>query len=261
MKLNEAITLTEGLSPVLFHAVPLDKALWIIKNQLLRSDKRGHISFSRSRTNTFMANMGENMEGHDGVIVVLELDGRKLMANHKGRAVDSFAPSRDEEDEYSRDPEFDYMEDRIILPNGQGNIKIPNNGVFAIHFIDNDGNDSNKAAKVFNTISHPNKYVYETIRDFQQRKMVDPSALQSEFNILGRRVSNEFQFLDILDDIMSGSVFDPTNQDISEFAKAFDKWKHDSDVKTEMKELVRAYNMNGVRITKASELLSKSHLL
>ena len=261
MKLTEAITLMEGLSPVLFHAVTLEKAIRMIQHQALRSDKRGHISFSRSRTNKFTENMGEDMEGHDGVIVVFEMDGRTLMANHKGRAVDSFAPSRGDFDEhtYSRDHDFDYMEDRIVLPNGQGNVAFPRNSVIAVHFIVNEGRDIKKAKSLFDKI--PNrKFVYHTIRDFQQRNIADDDALEREYKVGNMMIRSADDFIELIEDIKDGMIY-PNLNDLSDFKRAYNTYGKDKRVLPALRELIMAYKVNNIRISRPSELLSKADQL
>lgn len=261
MKLREAITLEEGISSVLFHAVTLDKARWILKNKKLKADKRNAVSFSRSRTNTFMHNMGSDMEGHDGVIVVIEFDGQSLAHNQRGRPIDSFAPSRGDfdYDSYSRDPDFDYMEDRIILKNTR-EMDFKPNAIRSISFIENDGYDIRQAKAMYDSISGVPKFIYSSIRDFQQRKV--KHSFDVGVVIGGKTIDDPEEFADFIDSLLMGYSISPSQSDISNFNTAFKKWKDVPEVKNAIKEILSVYKIErGVSIRNSGDILRMSDQL
>lgn len=131
MRIEELIQeLTEGLSPVLFHAVPSKKWNAMAKKNppvLFTSNhlnKYRVVSFSRNRSNRFLFTDHSDESGIDLVrdlTIVLEFDGRKFAERYKGKSIDPYAPQRDEDfydpeelQDYTKNPEWDAMEDRLI---------------------------------------------------------------------------------------------------------------------------------------------------
>jgi hypothetical protein len=204
--------------------------------------------------------MGNDMEGEDGPIVVFELDGRSLISNHKGQAIDSFAPpdDRDELKAYSRDPDFDYMEDRIVLKNTR-ELKIPKNSVIAIHVILNEADDLDLAKKIFERVTIKKKFVYTTIKNFQQRKNISPEgAFVNEYSIQGSEpIKTEDDFISFLEDVQSGYITGAsTEQDVKTFVSLYHKYKDSREVNLMMTSIVKIYKEEyDIKIRTVSDIM------
>lgn len=138
MKLTEL--LTEGLSPVLYHATGIDRAISILRANAIKaapvvgagrdSDVNGNakganfVSFARSRTGGYIHSVPSSLT------VCFEFDGRALQANYSGRAVDYFSVKK-----FRSRSQFE-LEDRVITHDSE--IKNIQRYIDVIHVIYSD---------------------------------------------------------------------------------------------------------------------------
>lgn len=142
MKISEL--LTEGLSPVLYHATGIDRAISILRANAIKAtpvvgvdrdsdvngDARGanFVSFARSRTGGYIHSVPSSLT------VCFEFDGRALQSNYSGKAVDYFSVKN------SRSRVQFELEDRVITHDAE--IKNIQRYIDVIHVIYSDLPDS-----------------------------------------------------------------------------------------------------------------------
>lgn len=177
MRLNEAIQLNEGLSPVLYHATSMNGVKRILTTNIIKlSPWHGrewyYMSFSRNKNNGFIPYLmslsnreiqEEKFNPRSDVFAVIEFNGLSLSRNYKGTAINAFHdPLADSE--LDEPVEFHFMEDRLLsrkpeLKNARRHIK-------SIAFITN-GREVNPAVMQSLGMSF-DVTAYESVRDYMR---------------------------------------------------------------------------------------------
>lgn len=113
MKLNEAITLEEGLSPILYHATSMKGLLSILRSNKINLSRDGinrgryYMSFSRNKSNDFIRYLmqlsrfdiqEEQFDPKRDIFAIIEFDGRKLSYNYAGSPFNTFYDPSTQED-------------------------------------------------------------------------------------------------------------------------------------------------------------------
>jgi len=178
MKLDEAIQLEEGISPVLYHATSLNNFIGMANSNKIKLSRdptmkgRFYMSFSRNKTNDFIPYLKslndfdleeENFNPRNDAFAVIEFDGRQLGYNYSGRAFNTFYVP-DDEDDPSENPNF--MEDRLY--NNKPYIENARRYIRSISIVTNGKRITQSAKTMFSRLaSHFGQVlVYDDVIDY-----------------------------------------------------------------------------------------------
>lgn len=124
--------LSEGLSPVLFHATSANSFLKILESNKFRLSEDPvseyyYMSFSRNKTNQFIPYLldlddaeleEEGFNPRRDMYVVMTIDGRKLSTGHRGKPFSTHYMPPDDDFPDLNDPDFErewsFQEDRLL---------------------------------------------------------------------------------------------------------------------------------------------------